>query len=86
VGRTPISVYLRRNRFRFRLDSASRLAILGQFDRVSTNPFAGSIAAQTSRNMYSISRHLLRRGIQFVSPGGKLFRGTDHTLDEQTCE
>ena len=81
-GVTPISVYLMRKRFR--LDSASRLAILGQFERVFTNPFAGSIAAQTSRNMYSISRHLLRRGIQFVSSGGKLFRGPDHALDEQT--
>ncbi|MCX6634094.1 MAG: hypothetical protein NT090_03225, partial [Acidobacteria bacterium] len=49
-GFTPISVYLRENRFRLRLDSARRLAILGQFESVLANPFAGSIAAQTSRN------------------------------------
>src|SRR6266487_5962205 len=85
-GLLPISVYLRRKRLRFRLDSARRLAIFGQFERLFLKPFAGSIAAQTSRNMYSVSRHVLRRGIQFISPGGKLFRGPDHALDKQTCE
>ena len=83
-GAAPISVYLSKNRFRCRLDSASRFAIFGQFERVFANPLAGRIAAQTSRNMYSVSRHLLRRGIQFISPGGKLFCCPDHALDEQT--
>ena len=85
-GLFPISVYLRRNRSRLRFDSARRLAIFGQFERVFLSPFVGRIAAQTSRNMYSVSLHLLRRGIQFISPGGKLCRSPDHTLDEQTCE
>lgn len=85
-GQDPISVYLRGNRLRLRLDSASCLAMFGQSTSVFAMPFAGNIAAQTSRNMYSISRHLLRRGIQFVSPGGKLFRSPDHALDEQTGE
>ena len=85
-GVAPISVYLRRNRSRLRFDSARRLAIFGQFERVFLSPFVGRIAAQTSRNMYSVSLHLLRRGIQFISPGGKLCRSPDHTLDEQTCE
>jgi hypothetical protein len=50
-GRTPISVYLSRNRFRCRLDSASRFAIFVQLERVFPSPFGGRIAAQTSRNM-----------------------------------
>src|SRR5436305_11060951 len=85
-GWTPISVYLKERRIRRRFDSARCLAMSGQFASVWANPFAGNIAEQSSRNMYSTSRHLLLRGNQFVSPGGKILRGPDHALDQQTGE
>src|SRR6267378_3135270 len=79
----PISVYLRRWRFRVLLESASRLTISLQCVSVLTSPVVGRMAASISRSMYSLSRHRLRRWAQLISPGGNRFCRADHSFDEQ---
>src|SRR5467141_3131137 len=80
---TPISVYLRRWRFRVLLESASRLTISLQCVSVLTSPVVGRMAASISRSMSSLSRHRLRRWAQLISPGGNRFCRADHSFDEQ---
>src|SRR6266851_9079392 len=82
-GGKPISVYLRKWRFRCLLESASRLAISLQCVSVLTSPGVGRMAACASRSMYSLSRHRLRRLAQLISPGGNRFCRADHSFDEQ---
>src|SRR5579872_3691298 len=85
-GATPHKRLLKECRFRFRLVSASLLAITDQLARVFVRPCTGRITAQSSRSMYSVSRHRLLRRIQFVAPGGNLFRRSDHKFDKQARE
>src|SRR6266403_5997589 len=83
LGTHPISVYLRRWRFRFLLESASRLTISLQCVSVLTSPVVGRMAASMSRSRYSLSRHRLRQWAQLISPGGNRFCRADHSFDEQ---
>src|ERR1700690_1057236 len=50
------------------------------------SPAHGRTAAQTSRNMYSISRQRLRRLSQLVAPGGNCFRGVDQSLNKKAYQ